>query len=106
MPSETTSDHWRETPAISTRSLFRPLEDAEIADLWGDRCNGISDEALNALAGILEDDDESDRELMEACIQIAIAQVVQDRMFGPKGWSRHLNDSLLEAVDRLNRYVR
>lgn len=106
MPSETTSDHWRETPAISTRSLFRPLAEAEIADLWGNRCNRVSDEALNALAGILEDDDESNRELMEACIQIAIVQAIQDRMFAPKGWSRHLNDSLLEAVDRFNRYVR
>lgn len=101
-----TLEHWRETPAISTRSLLRPLAEAEIADLWGDRCSGIPDEALNALAGILPYDDESDRELMEACIQIAIAQAIQDRMFGPKGWSRHLNDSLLEAVDRFNRYVR
>ena len=106
MPSETTSDHWSETPAISTRSLFRPLADAEVADLWADQCKDISDETLNALAGILRDDDESDRELMEACIQIAILHSIQDRMFGPKGWSRHLNDSLQEAVNRFNRYVR
>lgn len=91
---------------MSTRSLFRPLADAEAADLWGDQCKGISDETLNALASILQDDDESNRELMEACIQIVILQAIQDRMFGPKGWSRHINDSLLEAVDRFNRYVR
>ncbi|MDE0263740.1 MAG: hypothetical protein OXJ37_15165 [Bryobacterales bacterium] len=106
MPSETTSEDWRETPAITTRSLFRPLADADIADLWGDRRKGISDETLNALAAILDDDDESDRELLEACIRIAIVQAMQNRMFGPKGWSRYLNDSLLEAVDRFNRYVR
>ena len=92
---------------LSAESLFRPLAEREVLDLWGDRSSGVPDSTLNELERILQEGDEEERLIAEAYIQLAIYQSMQARILSPRGGHLHrLSNGLLEAVDRFNRYIR
>ena len=94
-------------PMLSAQSLFRPLVADEVLDLWGSRLSSIPDATLNELESILQEGDEQDREIVEACIQVAIYNAMQARILSPRGGHLYrLSDGLREAVDRFNRYIR
>ncbi len=92
---------------LSVQSLFRPLADEEVAELWGNQWSRIPDSTLNELQSILQEGDEQDRAIAEAFIQLAIYQAMQAHILSPRGGHLHrLSDGLREAVDRFNRYIR
>lgn len=92
---------------LSLQSLRRPLIDERSRQTGGSPYRGISQEAMNELARLLEDGDEQDRELVEACIGVLIVRAMEAHMLEPRaGHAHRLANSLQEAVDRFNRYIR
>lgn len=107
MPTELTSLYQDTFPILPLQSLRRPLSDREKLEIWKAGSSGLSQEALNELEGILQNDDEQYRELVEACISFLILRAMQAHTLQPKvGHIHRLTDSLTKAVNRFNRYIR
>ena len=107
MPPDMTSTDRGAIPTLSVQSLHRPLIDEEMLQLWGDQWIGSRNPDLNELERILQEGDEQDRTLVEACISYSIFQAIQARMLHPDdGHLPRFGNTLREAVDRFNRYLR
>ena len=92
---------------LSVQSLRRPLFDEASRQTGGNPYGGIYQETMDELARLLQDSDEQDRELVEACIGVLIMRAMEAHMLEPRaGHAHRLANSLQEAVDRFNRYVR
>lgn len=75
--------------------------------LWGDQRIGAYNPDLNELERILQEGDEQDRAIVEAFISYSIFQAIQARMLHPDdGHLPRFGNTLREAVDRFNRYLR
>ena len=106
-PTDMTSPYLETFAPLSVQSLRRPLFDERSRQTGGSQYRGISQEAMDELARLLEDGDEQDRELVEACIGVLILRAMESHMLEPKaGHAHQLANSLQEAVDRFNRYIR
>ncbi len=107
MPTEKTLPHLAAMPIPSMESLLRPLRDDEKRALWGDRAYGISPEMLDELADVLEECDEEERELIQACIQALIYRKMEAYLFDRRNGSVYkFIDSIEKTVDGFNRYIR
>lgn len=92
---------------LSAQCLRRPLFVEGSRQTAGNPYGGISQEAMNELARLLQDGNEQDRELVEACIGVLIVRTMEAHMLEPRaGHAHRLANSLQEAVDRFNRYIR
>lgn len=106
-PTDMTSPYLETFAPLSVQSLRRPLFDEASRQTGGNPYRGISQEAMNELACLLQDGDEQDRELVEACIGVLILRAMEAQMLEPRvGHAHRLANSLQEAVDRFNRYIR
>ena len=107
MPKEKTSPHVATMPIPSMRSLQRPLRDEEKRALWGDRAYGISPEMLDKLADALEECDEEEREVIQACIQVLIYRKMEAYLFDRHdGAAYKFIESIEKTVDGFNKYLR
>lgn len=94
-------------PVPSTESLRRPLTDEEKLEIWGDRGGGVSREVLEELDRILQTGDAESRALAEACVHALIFRAMSDRMLDPRnGYVSQFNDSISDAVDGFNSFIR
>lgn len=107
MPSEIMLADREAIPMLSAPSLQRPLVDEELHHLWGDELSTGSDALIDEWDRILREGDEHDRAVLEAYIRSLILQLMGAHMFRTDGgFSDWLGNTLPEAVDRFNRYIR
>ena len=107
MPSEITSTDKEANPAISFQALHRPLVEDELRDLWDDQSSDALDAFVNEADRILEGGNEQERAILEQWLCLAILQAMDAHVRRPDGgFSDWLGNTLPEAVDRINRYIR